>query len=334
MFRVTERQRREARGGLIYGLAAYGLWGLMPLYFKAVAEVPPKELLAHRIVWCMLIMVVVLTVVRRWPDLYRCLRQPRTRILLLLSAILVAVNWLIFLYGVWTRQIVQTSLGYFINPLFSVLLGMVFFHERLRPGQWLAVGLASLGLAYLILVLGEAPWIALGLAGSFGLYGLIRKIAPVDGLLGLAVETLLLTPAALAALAFWGWNEELSFPHLDDAMRILLVLSGLITAVPLLCFGQAARRLQLSTLGFIQYLAPTMQFLLAVLLFGEPFRPEQQISFGLIWTALLLFTLESLYVRRGRMASQALPMQPVTAPLLLAQPSDTAGTASSSRTRG
>jgi len=240
----------------------------------------------------------ILTIWRRWPDLMRCLRTGRTVRLLLVSALLVAINWLVYIHGVWTERILQTSLGYFINPLFSVALGMVFFRERLRPGQWLALALAAAGLAYLIFSVGELPWIALAVAGSFGVYGLIRKSTPVDGLLGLTIETMLLAPAALAGLSIGVANGQAAFANSDRLTDGLLLLSGVVTTIPLLCFGQAARRLRLSTMGFLQFLAPSMQFLLALWVFHEPFLPAQQISFGFIWIGLLMFMLDMLWVYR------------------------------------
>jgi chloramphenicol-sensitive protein RarD len=295
---VGERAREKATAGLLYGLAAYGLWGVMPLYFKAVAAVGPAELLAHRIVWCFVLLVVVLTLLRRWPDFARCMRSRRQAGLLVISSGLVAANWLVYLHGVATDRIVQTSLGYFINPLFSVLLGVVFFRERLRPWQAVAVLLAAVGVAYHIRALGELPWIALALAGSFGLYGLVRKVVPVDALVGLTVETLVLLPAAGGFLVWQAALGHNVFGHQGLTGDLLVLASGVVTAVPLVCFGAAARRLPLSTLGFIQYLAPSMQLGLAVLRFGEPFTAEHAISFGFIWAGLALFSVESLFARR------------------------------------
>jgi chloramphenicol-sensitive protein RarD len=291
-------ESQDTRGGLLYGLAAYGLWGLMPLYFWLIRAVSPLELLAHRILWSVVLVAGILTVWRRWPDLARGLRTGRTVRLLLVSALLVAVNWLVYIYGVWTERILQTSLGYFINPLLSVVFGMVFFRERLRPGQWVALGLATAGLGYLVYTVGELPWIALAVAGSFGLYGLVRKTTPVDGLIGLAIETMLLAPAALSGLTAGATMGATSFGRNDRLTDGLLVLSGVLTTIPLLCFGQAARRLRLSTLGFIQYIAPSMQFLLALWVFHEPFLPALRVSFGFIWAALLVFTLDALWTHR------------------------------------
>lgn len=295
---MGENRQAAGRGGLAYGLAAYGLWGVIPLYFWLVRDVAPAEILAHRIVWCLLFLAVILTLSRRWADVFRALRTPRTRWLLTASAGLVAVNWLVYIHSVATERVLHSSLGYFINPLFNVLLGLAFFRERLRPAQWLAVALAGAGLAYLVWAAGELPWIAPALAVTFGLYGLVRKVTPVDGLTGLSVETLVLTPPAAACLLWWAAAGSSSFGHHGWRHDALLMLSGVVTAVPLLCFGQAARRLRLSTLGFLQYLAPSIQFLLAVCLFGERFRPEQQVGFGCTWAALLIFTADSLLAQR------------------------------------
>jgi chloramphenicol-sensitive protein RarD len=270
----------------------------MPLYFRAVASVPPLELLAQRIVWSVLLLAVVVACLGRSGEAVRCLRVRRTRWLLFAGTLLIAANWFVFIYGVSIGQIVQNSLGYFINPLLNVLLGVLFFRERLRPVQWLALAMAGTGLVYLVVVLGEVPWIALFLGSSFAAYGVIRKIAPINTLVGLTAETLLLLPAALAALAWWAWQGQLVLGTQGPTVDLLLVASGAVTAVPLFCFGQAARRLPLSMLGFLQYLAPSLQLLLAVLLFKEPFLPAQQISFGLIWAALVLVSVRALLTRR------------------------------------
>jgi chloramphenicol-sensitive protein RarD len=290
--------RESARTGLLYGIGAYGLWGVMPFYFRAVDVVSPGELLAHRIVWCFLLLVFILTVFRRWVDFARVLRSSRNLLFLAISAHLVAANWLIYIYGVNNKDVVQTTLGYFINPLFSVLLGLVFFRERLNPRQWLAISMATAGVGFFVAMVEGLPWIALGVAVSFGLYGLVRKITPVDALVGLTVETLVLAPVAASCLIWWGNQGILKFGRENRELDALIVASGVITAVPLLCFGQAARRLRLSTLGFIQYMAPTLQFLIAVFVFNEPFRWEKQVSFALVWAALIVLTVDSVLLSR------------------------------------
>jgi chloramphenicol-sensitive protein RarD len=270
----------------------------MPLYIWAMDRVPAHEILAHRIVWCGVFLLLLLTLFRRWSDLGRCLRMPRTLALLVLSSVLIAANWFCYIYAANNNETIQASLGYFINPLLSVLLGMIIFGERLRPVQWLAILLATVGVLVLIVAGRELPWIALALAFSFGFYGLVRKLTPVDAVIGLTVETLLLLPGATAFVGYLLATASGSFGHKGPVIDALLLGTGVVTAVPLLCFGQAARRLSLTTLGLLQYIAPTLQFLLAVWVRGEPFAASRAVSFGLIWTALLIFSVQSL--RRAR----------------------------------
>jgi chloramphenicol-sensitive protein RarD len=273
------------------GIAAYGLWGLIPLYFKAVAHVAPVEVLAHRAAWSFAVLAALVLVLGRGRETWRNLRSSKLMLLLGLSTLLIAANWLIFIYAVESRQLVQASLGYFINPLVNVLLGVAFLRERLRTAQTASIGLAGVGVAILAGLVGALPWIALALALTFGFYGLLRKIMPVDGLAGLTVETLLMTPVALAYLGYLGLTAE---GGRDLVTWLLLMLSGPVTTVPLLFFVAAARRLRLATLGILQYLAPSLQFLLAVVAFGEPFSSAQLLSFGCIWTAILIYTLDAL----------------------------------------
>jgi chloramphenicol-sensitive protein RarD len=245
------------------------------------------------------LLAVALAWLGRWRELVQCLRVRRTRWLLVASTLLIGSNWYAFIHGVNLGQVVQNSLGLFITPLLSVLLGVLFFRERLRPVQWLALGLAGAGLISLIAALGEWPWIALYLAGSFAAYGLIRKLLPMDTLTGLAAETLLLLPVSLAVLIWYACAGRLSLGSGGPGLDALIVASGAFTTVPLFCFGQSARRLPLSMLGFLQYLAPTLQFLMAVLVFEEPFELVQQVSFGLIWAALVLVSVQALLARRA-----------------------------------
>ena len=280
-----------ARYGVACGIAAYGLWGLIPLYFKAVAHVAPVEVIAHRAAWSFAVLAALVLVLGRGRETWRNLRSSKLMLLLGLSTLLIAANWLIFIYAVESRQLVQASLGYFINPLVNVLLGVAFLRERLRTAQTASIGLAGVGVAILAGLVGALPWIALALALTFGFYGLLRKIMPVDGLAGLTVETLLMTPVALAYLGYLGLTAE---GGRDLVTWLLLMLSGPVTTVPLLFFVAAARRLRLATLGILQYLAPSLQFLLAVVAFGEPFSSAQLLSFGCIWTAILIYTLDAL----------------------------------------
>jgi chloramphenicol-sensitive protein RarD len=285
--------RASTRSGLLYGIGAYIIWGVIPLYFRAVDGVSPAELLAQRIVWSFLLLTIVLTVMRRWSDLLRPLRTRRTLFSLTISAFLLAANWLIYIHSVARRDVVQASLGYFMLPLFSVFLGLIFLRERLRPPQWLAVGFAGAGIGFLMLTVDEFPWIALGVSISFGLYGLVRKVTPVDGLTGVTIETLILTPAALACLAWWGSQGSLAFGTAGWRLDLLIAASGVVTAVPLLLFGQAARMLPLSTLGFLQYIGPTAALVIAVAIFGEPLTWQKQVCFALVWTGLAILAVET-----------------------------------------
>ncbi len=278
---------------------------MFPIYIRQLAGVPPLQIIAHRILWCLLCLTLLVLVLGRGSAVARCLRPGRLRWLLLASTLLIAVNWFIYVYGVSVEQVVQTSLGYFITPLVNVLLGLLVFRERLRLANWLGLTLAVAGLVYAVVQLGQMPWIALGLALSFGLYGLVRKLAVVDGLVGLVVETLLLAPAAALFLG-WSWYaEKLTFG--GDARRdCFIALSGLVTAIPLLCFAQAARRLPLATLGFLQYLAPTGQLLIALLLFHEGFAKPLQIGFACTWAGLALISVDAFRVARRQAAAQRL----------------------------
>jgi chloramphenicol-sensitive protein RarD len=284
--------------GLLFGLAAYGWWGLQPIYFKAMKEVPPTVLLAHRTIWCAAFLVFLLSALRRWPDFLRCLKSKRLVALLATSSVLLAANWLLFIVGVATNRLVETSLGYFINPLVSVALGVAVLRERPSRLQTIAILLAVTGIAHRIYSLGELPLIALGLAGSFGLYGLVRKIANVESLTGLTLETLVLAPAGISYLVWQVAHRNDLFGNVSPVTRGLVLASGVITSIPLLCFGAAARRLPLSTLGFLQYVAPSLQLALAVCWYGEAFSLDHGISFGFIWAGLALFTAESIFMRR------------------------------------
>lgn len=276
-----------SRAGLFYGLAAYAMWGVFPLYFRAVSHVSPWTILCHRIVWSALLLAGLASLLGQWREVWRHFTRPRTLQMLALGAVLISANWLIFIVAITRGHVLESSLGYFINPLVSIALGMVFLHERLRPWQWAAVGIAALGVANLGLRGDHFPWIAVSLATTFGLYGLVRKKVDINSLQALLIETMILGPAAFAALCF--------FPRpADPATFGLLSLSGLITAVPLLCFGAAVRRLRLSTMGFLQYLGPTLQFILALTVFEEPLDSAKLTSFCLCWVAIVIYLADSL----------------------------------------
>ncbi len=286
--------------GLLCGLAAYTSWGFIPLYFRAVAEVPSAIVLCHRVFWSVLFLVVVVSVRGDWQRLWPVVRNRRNLVLLACGAVLIAINWLIFIYAVETRQLLQASLGYFINPLLSIALGMLFLRERLRRWQWLAVFLAGAGVCNLALRGHGLPWIALSLAGSFGFYGLVRKKVDIDSLQGLLVETAILFTPALVILAL-PVSRHSSFA--SPARLGLLALSGIFTAVPLLFFGVALRRLKLSTIGFLQYVGPTLQFLVAIILFGEPLDSVKLASFSLCWLAIAVYAADSVLTRHPQVVA-------------------------------
>lgn len=285
------------RAGLAYGLAAYGFWGLVPIYFKAVAAVPALEVLAHRVVWSVVVLALVLSVQRRWREVWAVLRDRRTLGVLAVTTVLVGGNWYIFIWAVANDRVLQASLGYFINPLVNVFLGVVFLRERLSRAGVVAVALAAAAVIWLTAQAGELPWVSLVLAFSFGLYGLLRKTARVKPVPGLMVETTLMAPPALLYLGLVASRGGLYFGTGSPRLDLLLIAAGLVTALPLLWFTAAARLLPLATLGFLQYLAPTGQFLLAVLAYGEPLTRDRLLAFGLIWVALAIFTAAQLRSR-------------------------------------
>src|SRR5580658_9168082 len=294
------RPNENSSAGLMFGLAAYTYWGLQPLYFKYIKTVPAAALVAHRTISCAVFLLIFITVLRRWPAFLKCVSNKRLVALLTTSSLLLAGNWLIYIASVLNNQLVETSLGYFINPLFSVCLGVVFFRERPGPLQTAAIPLAAIGIGYLVVSLAIVPWIALGLAGCWGLYGLVRKVAAVESLTGLTVETMILAVPAAGYLAWESSRGQDIFGGLATGGKSLVMVSGLVTAIPLLWFGAAARRLPLSTLGFLQFIAPSLQLLLAVRGYGETFTGHHAITFGFIWAGLALFTAESIFRRGAR----------------------------------
>lgn len=288
---MSEVDRRR-RAGFLLGVGAYALWGVMPLYFKALARVPATEIVAHRIVWSVLFLGLLATLARRWAAIRIAFATPRLVMILIATALLIAVNWLVFIYAVVSGHMLEGSLGYYLNPLVNVLLGVVLLKERLTRAQIFATFLAAAGVAVLAAGAGSALWISLTLAATFALYGFVRKVAPVDALEGLFIETVLLAPFAMAYLLWLDRAGTLAFGHLGIGTDLLLALGGAVTAIPLLMFTAAARRLPYSTLGFLQYIAPSLQFLLAVTAFGEPLTTPHVVCFAAIWTALAIFTLD------------------------------------------
>lgn len=296
----------DTRKGLFSAAAAYLWWGAIPLYFKAVASVPSLLVLDHRVLWSAAFLIALVSWQRRWPAILQLMRRPGKMGLLLIAAVLVATNWGVFIYAVAVSKVMQTSLGYFINPLLSIVLGLVVLRERLRPAQWVAVLIASVGVAYLTWQTGEFPWIAMTLAGSFGFYGLVRKVANVAPIDGLAIETLVLIIPAAAIL-----------PHLSEqsppqsmGTYLVLSLSGIVTVLPLIWFTQAVQHLRLATVGFFQYIGPTCQFFLALLVFREPLDHDRLIAFVFCWVAVAVYVWSTIrFTRSPKPAAVAVPVE-------------------------
>lgn len=286
--------------GILYAISAFTLWGFFPFYFKALQAVPAVEILGHRMAWAALFIVAVLSYKRHWKWVRPALRSRKTLFTFLYTAVILTVNWLTYIWGVNAGFIVEASLGYFITPLVSVLLGFIFLGERLRLIQGLAIILAAAGVLYMTFGYGTLPWIALVLAFSFGTYGLLRKTAALSSLEGLSLETGLMFLPALIFLLYLEWQGAGSFGHTDIVTTFLLAFSGVATALPLLLFAAAARQITLTSLGLLQYIAPTLQFLIGVLVYNEPFDQVRIIGFSAIWLALFIYTLEGIVVRRRR----------------------------------
>ncbi|SFU50493.1 EamA family transporter RarD [Xenorhabdus koppenhoeferi] len=284
--------------GILYALGAYIIWGLAPIYFKKIQHVPPDEIVSHRVIWSVFFMVLMLTATRHWHQVLTAIKQPKIMLLLGITAFTIASNWLIYIWAVNNNHMLEASLGYFINPLVSVLFAMIFLGERFRRMQWIAVGLAFTGVFIQIWQFGSIPVIGLYLATTFALYGLIRKKLGVDAQSGMLIETIWVFPVALVYLLFFTHTPTSNMLNSSLSLNLLLIAAGIITTVPLLFFTVAAGHLRLSTLGFFQYLAPTLMFLLATLVYGEKIGPDRLVTFGFIWAALILFTLDALYTQR------------------------------------
>ncbi|MCP4419476.1 MAG: EamA family transporter RarD [Chloroflexi bacterium] len=280
--------------GMFFSIAAFSAWGLFPLYWKMLQHVPALEILSHRMAWSLVFVLALLLLRRRWDWLKTAVTNRRTLLLFIASSALLSLNWFVYIWGVNAGFIIETSLGYFINPLVSVLMGVFFLGERLRNGQWLAIALAAAGVVYLTIRYGELPWIALTLAGSFALYGLIRKTAPLGSLEGLSLETALMFLPALVYLIYLEAAGTAAFGHVDGVTTGLLGLAGMATAVPLLFFAAGARLIKLATVGILQYITPTIQFLIGVFIFHEPFTADRMVGFSIIWLALALYSLENI----------------------------------------
>jgi chloramphenicol-sensitive protein RarD len=293
------------RRGLWLAAGAYLTWGLFPLYWRLLEGVPALQLLGNRIVWSFVLMAGYLFVVRQWRDMRSLAADRRVLGVYSIAAVLIGINWLTYVWAISAGYVIESSLGYFINPLLNVVLGMIFFQERLRRGQWLAVSLAAIGVLYLTIAYGSLPWIALTLAFSFGFYGVVKKKAPLGAAYGLSLETGILFIPALIYLLFCNWNGSGAIFQGDLRTTLLLVGSGVVTSVPLLMFAGAVKRIPLSVIGLMQYIAPTLQFLLGVFVFKEPFTRSLAIGFCIVWIALIIFGAEG-YLNNRRAGRQNL----------------------------
>lgn len=294
----------RARAGILMGLGAYFLWGVLPLFFKAIGHVAATEIVSHRVIWSLFLLAGLATLLGKWPGIRKVFASRRLAGIMVVTTILVGINWLVYIYAVVSGHVLEGSLGYFLNPLVNVLLGVLLLKESLSAFQKGAVLLAAAGVAILAAGAGGALWISLTLAVSFGLYGFVRKIAPIEAIEGMAIETAFMAPLALGWIV---WLQQAGASHFlaDTRTDILLVLGGAITAFPLLLFTAAAKRLPYSTLGFLQYVAPSLQFLLAVFVFDEPLTTAHIVCFGAIWAALAIFVTEG--IRLGRKAQMEAP---------------------------
>ncbi|APX04731.1 MULTISPECIES: EamA family transporter RarD [Vibrio] len=302
---MTPEEQQRARQGVLLAVGAYTMWGIAPIYFKSIAEVSPLEILSHRVFWSFFLLAALLHFGRQWRSVRDIIKNKTKMMYLVSTAILVGANWLIFIWAVTSNHMLDASLGYYINPLINVLLGMVFLGERLRKLQWFAVALAACGVLVQLIVFGSVPVVAIALAMSFGFYGLLRKKVSVEAQTGLFIETLVMLPAASIFLFFIASTPTSNMFENPWQLNTLLIAAGVITTLPLLCFTGAATRLKLSTLGFFQYIGPSLMFLLAVLIYGEPFTSDKAITFAFIWGALVVFSFDGLRNnRKSRKAKQ------------------------------
>lgn len=308
----SEPESSETQRGLVYAIAAYLAWGFFPILWKALSVVPAPELLAHRVMWSFVAVLILLVLRGEGKQAWAVFRDRKKRGLLFISTLLISVNWLVFIWAVAVSRLTEASLGYYINPLFNVLLGWLVLGEKLRRLQWASVALATVGVLNMGFAGGVFPWVSLLLAGTFALYGLVRKQAPVEPLPGLAVETGLVVPFAVAFLLPYAWSGTWAYAEISWMRSLLLASSGFATALPLLWFAYAARRLRLATMGIIQYLAPTLQLALAVLVYGEDFTATHALTFGLIWSAVAIYAFDAVLSqsrirvqRRGQQLAEA-----------------------------
>ncbi|MAD53173.1 MAG: EamA family transporter RarD [Pseudomonadota bacterium] len=303
----------RARQGVFFALAAYSFWGFAPIYFKSVQQVPAFEILAHRIIWAFILVFILIVGLKRLHRLKPIIRSPKMMFRLTVATCLLGGNWFLFIWAVNANHMLDASLGYYINPLLNVAIGMAFFQEKMRRLQLFAIGLAIVGVGIQVVTFGSVPWVALALASSFAIYGAIRKRLPVDSISGLWLETTLLVPVMLGYLLFFADSTSADMTANSWQLNLLLMAAGLVTTIPLLCFTAAAQRIRYATLGFFQYIAPSLMFILAVNLYDEPLAESKLITFVIIWSALALYTFDSVIQRqRNRRLKKSAVQEPIS----------------------
>lgn len=291
-------QTSTTRQGVIYALAAYTIWGIVPIYFKMLGSISAPEILAHRIIWSCILILFLLGLSKGWSEVYSAIHRKKQLLVLMITSILIGGNWLAFIWAINSDHLLDASLGYFINPLVNVVMGMIFLKERFRRLQWFAVALAGIGVLFEVIRFGSLPWVAIVLALTFSCYGLLRKQVSIGALPGLFIETALLLPLALIYLFFFDHSTSRDLTQNTMSLNLLLISAGAVTTIPLLFFTGAARRLRLSTLGFFQYIGPSIMFILAILFYDEPFNANKLITFIFIWGALIIFSIDAIHQRR------------------------------------
>ncbi|WP_415888000.1 EamA family transporter RarD [Neptuniibacter sp. QD37_6] len=297
----------EHQKGIYYAVAAFLMWGLVPVYFKAVDDVPAFEVLAHRVVWSVVFLVLFLFLKGKLSELTTLRNNPKILLSLGLSALVISINWLVFIWAVSEQRIVEATLGYFINPLINIVFGFFLFSERLRFLQWIAVAIATVAVLYQIILIGELPWVALTLATSFSIYSVLRKKIPIDSITGLLVETLWLFPMALVYMIWLSAQNNFVLQNGSTDIQMLLLAAGLVTSLPLIAFAAGARRLSLTMVGLLQYIGPSIAFLIAVFYYNEPMDQNRLITFVMIWIALAIFSVEGVLVQQRKKQDTLMP---------------------------
>ena len=288
---IAPAAEKKSNSGVLYAIGAYGIWGILPIYWKAMKQIPAGDILAHRIFWSFLFLAAIISGLRKWDEFRHAFTSVRSILAVSLASILISTNWLVYIWAVNSNHIVEASLGYYINPLLTIMLGMIVLRERADFWQFVSIALAFIGVGFLTYQYGRVPWVALTLAVSFAVYGLVKKLSKLSSLTGLAAETMMVAPLALGFLIFQISTQAVAYVDISLFMVAMIILTGVVTSVPLLLFAQGAKRVSLSTLGFVQYLSPSLSLLIGIFIYKEKFTHIYLISFSCIWVALAIFSL-------------------------------------------